>query len=51
MIAKLKLSKAKTLTLKLAAPTKPGETFYYRAQTKIAGGATYSLPIGVSSRE
>ena len=51
VFAKLKLSKAKTLTLKLAAPTKPGETIYYRAQTKIAGGTTYSLPIGVSSRE
>jgi hypothetical protein len=49
VFAKLKLSKAKTLTLKLAAPTKPGETIYYRAQTKIAGGTTYSLPIGVSS--
>ncbi len=49
VIATAKLTKANTLTVTLPAPATAGETSYYRAQTRIAAGITYSLPIAVAA--
>jgi hypothetical protein len=49
IVATAKLTKANTLTVTLPAPAKAGETSYYRAQTRIAAGVTYSLPIAVTN--
>jgi len=49
IVATAKLTKTNTLTVSLPAPGTPGETSYYRAQTRIAAGITYSLPIAVAN--